>query len=696
MSLGKVSIAIEAAMAGFESDMGRAQRILEKETKRMEKDLDSWRSKAKVAGAAAGAALVAGLGLVASATKMAINDMDTLSKTAQKVGLPTEEISALAYAADLSDVNVEQLTTGLVKLTKNMSDTAQGTGEAQKGFKALGIDVKNADGSLKSSGQVLGEIAGKFAGYKDGAEKTALAVNLFGKSGAALIPLLNSGAEGIAKMTQEAKDLGLVIDTETGKKAEAFNDNLTRLSSVMKGLWNQVAAQLLPMLVKLTDRFVGSAKGAQTLGQVATVAATGIKLLASVGVVIVGVFKTLGEAFGGVAAALVQLVSGDFKGAFETVKNYQVDVVKNIAGTVGTVKDIWDDSAAEIKADAPSTSEAIAAPVLQAEDKVKKSGKRIVDEAARIYKQVEDKIAAIQRDIDTFGMSPDAVEQYDLKRMGATADQLARAGDAQATRALLDEDKALYEARMKADADQARGLLDVTSGLTEEIELLRLSADEQERYLALKRAGVDALSSDGQAITDLVGKMQDARRARDWMDELGDSFFDLFAGVLDSSRGAKAAFGDFLESMRQMAVRFLADAALRKLQEWLGNLGQTNGNSGAAAGGGGTGSFWTSVIGAVAGLFGGGRANGGPTRAGRFYEVLEKGEPELLSVGGKTLLMAGDRDGYVTPLGGSGSAGATVNQENHFHHAAPTSTKTQTQVAARVGYEIRRAQRFGA
>lgn len=647
MSLGKVSIAIEAMMAGFESDMGRASRLLEKETKRWQKDIDSYKATAKQVGAAAGAAIVAGLGLVAAATKMAIDDMDNLSKTAQKVGLPTEEVSALAYAAGLSDVSVEQLSSGLVKLTKNMSDAAQGTGEAQKGFKALGIDVKNADGSLKSSGQVLGEVAAKFATYRDGAEKTALAVNIFGKSGAELIPLLNSGADGIAQMTEEARELGLVIDTETGKKAEAFNDNLTRLQSVVKGLWNQVAAQLLPMLVNLTDRFVGSAKGAQTLAQFATVAATGIKLLTSVGVVIVGVFKTVGEALGGVAATIVQLITGDFRGAMQTFQDYQLDVVKNITGTIGTVSDIWDDTAADIKADAPETAEGIAAPVIQAEDKVKKSGKRIVDEAARIYKQVEDRIAQIQRDIDTFGMTPDQVELYDLKNMRATSEQLTRTADKQATRALQIADQDEYVRRNKLLADQAAAIRGVSESLEEEIALLGMSADEQEVYIALKHAGVKAISAEGQALADLVRQRQEARKARAWMDELADSTFEFFAGVLDYTKGAKEAFGDFVDSIHQMVIRLLAEAALQQLGNYLKSLGSSM-NSGGG-GGSSSGGFWAGLLSAVGSAFGGGKASGGPTRAGMFYEVNENG-PELYSTGGRTFLMAGAQDGHVTPL----------------------------------------------
>lgn len=655
MSLGKVSIAIEAAMAGFESDMGRAQRLLEKETKRMQKDLDSYQAKAKLVGAAVGAAIVSGLGLVAAATKRAINEMDDLSKTAQRVGLPTEEVSALAYAADLSDVNIEQLTTGLVKLTKNMSDAAQGTGEAQKGFKALGVDVKNADGSLKSSGQVLSEIAGKFAGYKDGAEKTALAVNLFGKSGAELIPLLNSGADGLAQMTEEAKGLGITFSGDTGKQAEAFNDNLTRMQAIAKGLWTQIAAQLLPMLVNLSDRFFSAGKGAQTLGYMVSAAVTGIKLLTSAGVLVVGVFKTLGEALGGVAATAVQLLTGDFKGAVQTFGQYQTDVMKNIGGTIGTIQDIWKDQAAEIKADAPQTSEGISAPVLQAEDKVKKSGKRIVDEAARIYKQVEDKIAQIKRDIDTFGMTPDQVQMYDLKSAGATPEQLGRAGDALGQLSTLQSDKDLYDESIKQEADRAKSIRDVTQAYADEIAMLGMSRDEQERYIATVRAGVDANSAAGQKIIDLVAQSQQLRKARAWMDDLADSTYNFFAGVLDYTKGAKEAFGDFVDSIRQMAIRLLAEAALQQLGNYLKSLGE-NGNSGgtgsSASGGTSNAGFWTGLISAIGSAFGGGRAVGGSTRAGVFYEVNENG-PELYSTGGRTFLMSGGQDGHVTPLSAS-------------------------------------------
>src|SRR5690606_7013155 len=134
-----------------------------------------------------------------------------------------------------------------------------GNGEAQKGYNALGISDKDAEGNLKSSDQLLQEVAGKFAQFEDGANKTALAVNLFGKSGADLIPLLNAGAEGIQDMKDEAVELGLTFDQATGKADEAFIDHLTRLDADNKGLFNRSATQLLPSWGSLTDRVFDTA-----------------------------------------------------------------------------------------------------------------------------------------------------------------------------------------------------------------------------------------------------------------------------------------------------------------------------------------------------------------------------------------------------------------------------------------------------
>jgi hypothetical protein len=113
---------------------------------------------------------------------------------------------------------------------------------------------------MKSAQTLFTEVAEAVSKMGDGTQKTAAAVQLFGRSGVDLIPLLNSGAAGIKAMTDEASQLGFVMDTETTKAAERFNDNLTRLGRAKDGIFVQITKQLLPALEALTNEMVVFAK----------------------------------------------------------------------------------------------------------------------------------------------------------------------------------------------------------------------------------------------------------------------------------------------------------------------------------------------------------------------------------------------------------------------------------------------------
>ena len=103
---------------------------------------------------------------------------------------------------------------------------------------------------------MLSDIAAKFQTMPDGAEKTALAMQLFGRSGARMIPMLNDGAEGLAAMREEARGLGLVMGEDAQKASEEINDNLERLTFISKGLWRGAIAPLLPAISELVKQFL--------------------------------------------------------------------------------------------------------------------------------------------------------------------------------------------------------------------------------------------------------------------------------------------------------------------------------------------------------------------------------------------------------------------------------------------------------
>lgn len=195
---------------------------------------------------------------VALAVRGQIDAADELGKAAQKFGVPIRQLSTLEYAADLAGVSLETLGTSLGALSKNMAKSGQK-------FEKLGIKVRDSGGNLRAVDEVLFDVADALAAMPDGAEKTAIAMELLGKSGKDLIPLLNQGGASIRAFQEEARAIGLEISPETAAAAEQFNDNLSRLQATLTGFARTVAASLAPVLAELTDWVVAAARAFQNL-----------------------------------------------------------------------------------------------------------------------------------------------------------------------------------------------------------------------------------------------------------------------------------------------------------------------------------------------------------------------------------------------------------------------------------------------
>lgn len=200
--------------------------------------------------------LIAGMGPVIAAaaaaiagfTLNAIHAADEAGKTAQKVGLTVDALTALSFAADLADADMGDLQIGLKTLSQNVVEAEKGQKEAVATFRQMGVEWKNLDGTLRAVDQVMLDIADHFERLPDGIVKTDLAVQTFGKSGLSLIPLLNGGRAGIEGLKDEAREFGLVVGPEFARQANEFNDNLTRMKGLFMGTWLQLADNLLPAL----------------------------------------------------------------------------------------------------------------------------------------------------------------------------------------------------------------------------------------------------------------------------------------------------------------------------------------------------------------------------------------------------------------------------------------------------------------
>lgn len=224
--------------------------------------------KAGIAGFTGGAAFGAiqqGAELIARAfekidPRSVIDAADELNKLSQRTGDAVEVLSSYQYAAKLANVEQGELEQGLKRLSVNIAAAARGEKEQAEAFKTLGIAVKDASGQVRTAGSVLGDLAEKFATYNDGANKAALANAYGGKSFEKLIPLLNGGRKGLEDARLELEKFGGVIGGDFARKAEAFNDNLTRLGVASNALKVSLAGGVIDRLVDLSEEMVTAAK----------------------------------------------------------------------------------------------------------------------------------------------------------------------------------------------------------------------------------------------------------------------------------------------------------------------------------------------------------------------------------------------------------------------------------------------------
>lgn len=192
--------------------------------------------------------------------KGVIDAADGLNKLSQKTGIAVETLSGYQHAAKLADVSNEELNIGLKKLSLNIAAAARGEEDQAAAFRAIGISQKFLRDNVNNTDKVFEEVAARFEGYNDGANKNAIANALFGKSFESLIPLLNGGRKGLAEARNELERYGGVITADLAAKSEQFNDNLTRLATASGALKVEIASGLIDALVRLSERMVEASK----------------------------------------------------------------------------------------------------------------------------------------------------------------------------------------------------------------------------------------------------------------------------------------------------------------------------------------------------------------------------------------------------------------------------------------------------
>tara|TARA_B100000963_G_scaffold39387_1_gene29249 strand:- start:375 stop:2120 length:1746 start_codon:yes stop_codon:yes gene_type:complete len=180
--------------------------------------------------------------------KGAIDSADAFGKMSDQTGIAANTLQAYVNAGKLAGVSQETIDKGLRRLAQSMREADQGIATYKDSYDALGISVRTTDGTFKSSEQVLGEIADKFAQLPDGATKAALSMEIFGRSGASLINLLNGGSAALT-------EFNFAVSDEFAQNAEFFNDQIAVLAIKFDGFRKQLTDALLPALNTIVKVF---------------------------------------------------------------------------------------------------------------------------------------------------------------------------------------------------------------------------------------------------------------------------------------------------------------------------------------------------------------------------------------------------------------------------------------------------------
>ena len=214
--------------------------------------------------AAVAAAIVKVEKAMISMTKESASFADNIITLSMQTGQSTQQLQEFAYASELIDVSVDTLQGSLTKLTNNMQDTMNGTGNAKASFEALGVSVTNADGSMRSANDVFYETIDALGQVKNETERDAMSMDIFGRSAQDLNPLIIQGSKTLKAYADEAHNMGYVLDDEALSALGAVDDAYQRLQKTQEGVKNQLAVEFAPYL----EEFYGDAtQGVKDLGK---------------------------------------------------------------------------------------------------------------------------------------------------------------------------------------------------------------------------------------------------------------------------------------------------------------------------------------------------------------------------------------------------------------------------------------------
>ncbi len=277
---------------GFDIDLKPLQGV--------EKGIDSLRAKVNLTGLAATGAAASIFGFA----KFTADAGDHILHTAEMLGIGVENLQKLQFAAKLANVSNEEFAGSMRFLSKNLLEAQKGSGDAVEAFRKLKLDPRQ----FKSSDAALRAISDRFAMLPEGPQRAAIAMQLFGRSGANLVPLLKEGSKGLDEAGKKAEKYGILTE-EQAKAGDEFNDTLEETHAAMIGIRNVIGNALIPQLKPLIEAFndylaTNRKILAQNIGKVFDTLSRIIRIVMQAATGAVSIFRSLTSSIGGMEKVL--------------------------------------------------------------------------------------------------------------------------------------------------------------------------------------------------------------------------------------------------------------------------------------------------------------------------------------------------------------------------------------------------------
>jgi len=426
-------------------------------------------------------------------TKKVATTGDLMIKQAQRLNVSTDAFQKLDHAMQISGTSMNAQRGALTRFTRSARDAANGVKVAEEAFERLGVSVKNQDDSFKQTDELLMEMSDRFSEMPGSVEKTALMMDLFGRSGAQLAQFLSVGSDGLQKLGDDAERLGGVMKEEAARKSESFIDALTRMNLAAEGVNRNLGERMQPMFTRVMEAvalaIVHMRKAfSPVLDDFTTFAKSGAELVVPVLVWIGKGFIGLGTVVIGAWKGIQIAINTGLGDILEDV-NTAIKILNKIPGVnIEAFHNVFKDTAAEVQKELLDVVEVANAGITSLE----KIGDAVVGVAVSMGRGEE----AIEKARDKIQTLGDATTQL-------TDAELAAIAALKKSRALRKKTAEEAVERLKNEQEEYRlkMLIQMTNELAEAEEKREKAADE--RLKKAKKAAedqVERMAAAGRAV----------------------------------------------------------------------------------------------------------------------------------------------------------------------------------------------------